>query len=427
VSNRHSEWLAREIPQWVADGLIDADQGARIAARYPAPESRDLRRLQTLIFGAVGAVLVAAGVVLLVAHDWAAWPPAVRVAVAIGQLLAFQAAAAWALFRRRESTVWREAAATCLAASFVAAFTLVTLTYPISDDARAFFLVCGLLVAPLSYVFDAQAPAAAAAFFFAAVAGANPDSAVPCWTFWIGVALLAPKVWLLARDPDREWRLLSVFLAGCLFIGGCISLDGAQPARAWMIYLGGALAATAALGGKAAAADAGAWRRPPAALARWSIPGFALIYTFEAPWRVSKSGLDGLDAAGAVGLAAGAAGAIAALLLARKSGLRERVLAAFGVVAAAAVLLAASPAPAQQLLLDLFLAALAAAAIVEGIRAARFGATNYGLCVAVALAGARFFDSDLSFLARGLLFISAGAGVVAANWVVASRRRGEGP
>jgi hypothetical protein len=48
---------------------------------------------------------------------------------------------------------------------------------------------------------------------------------------------------------------------------------------------------------------------------------------------------------------------------------------------------------------------------------------NTGLLVLSALIIARFFDSDLSFLARGVAFILLGAGFLTAN-VVILRRKG---
>jgi hypothetical protein len=47
---------------------------------------------------------------------------------------------------------------------------------------------------------------------------------------------------------------------------------------------------------------------------------------------------------------------------------------------------------------------------------------NFGLLVIVALALARFFDSDLSFVSRGLGFIAVGIGFLVANVILFKKR-----
>jgi hypothetical protein len=49
---------------------------------------------------------------------------------------------------------------------------------------------------------------------------------------------------------------------------------------------------------------------------------------------------------------------------------------------------------------------------------------NYGLLILTALIICRFFDLDMSFVARGLLFVLVGAGFFAANiWMVKKRKQ----
>ena len=76
-----------------------------------------------------------------------------------------------------------------------------------------------------------------------------------------------------------------------------------------------------------------------------------------------------------------------------------------------------------QALFNVYLFALGLGALVAGIRSGRLGRTNAGLLALSALIVARFFDSDLSFLARGLAFILVGAALLTAN-VVMLRRKG---
>ena len=48
---------------------------------------------------------------------------------------------------------------------------------------------------------------------------------------------------------------------------------------------------------------------------------------------------------------------------------------------------------------------------------------NFGLAIIAALAIARFFDSDLSFVVRAIGFIVIGLGFLATNFILFKKRR----
>jgi len=74
-------------------------------------------------------------------------------------------------------------------------------------------------------------------------------------------------------------------------------------------------------------------------------------------------------------------------------------------------------------LFDLYLLVAGLWLLVTGIRINKQGQMNVGLLALTALIIARFFDSDLNFLLRGLVFIALGIAFLVAN-VVMLRRKG---
>jgi len=62
---------------------------------------------------------------------------------------------------------------------------------------------------------------------------------------------------------------------------------------------------------------------------------------------------------------------------------------------------------------------------VHGFRHDRLGTVNGGLILLIAVFLARFFDFDLTFLARGVAFIVVGAGFLALNGLLFRRSRKE--
>jgi hypothetical protein len=52
------------------------------------------------------------------------------------------------------------------------------------------------------------------------------------------------------------------------------------------------------------------------------------------------------------------------------------------------------------------------------------GILNYGLVIISILVACRFFDTDMSFVLRGLIFVSLGLGFFAVNYWMIKKRKG---
>jgi hypothetical protein len=71
-----------------------------------------------------------------------------------------------------------------------------------------------------------------------------------------------------------------------------------------------------------------------------------------------------------------------------------------------------------------WLLAVGAATLNDGFRRMELGTANRGLLAVGALLIARFFDTDFSFLLRGLAFVALGAGCFVVNvWLMRRGRR----
>jgi hypothetical protein len=74
-------------------------------------------------------------------------------------------------------------------------------------------------------------------------------------------------------------------------------------------------------------------------------------------------------------------------------------------------------------LINLILFAVGILTIREGAREDNLGTLNYGLIIITALVICRFFDTDLSFVIRGILFLLVGAGFFATNYFMLNKRK----
>ena len=80
-----------------------------------------------------------------------------------------------------------------------------------------------------------------------------------------------------------------------------------------------------------------------------------------------------------------------------------------------------------QVLVNIFILILAIYTIREGAQADHLGRMNYGLMILTLLIICRFFDTDLSFVVRGLLFVMVGLGFFAMNYRMIRKRKEQQP
>lgn len=111
VSKRHVQWLYEQLPTLVRDGILPAESAERLRKHYGEVEPGGGRRAALLILGILGAALIGAGVILLVAHNWDDLSRSARVALAFAPLVTAIALAGWVLLKRRESAPWCEGGA----------------------------------------------------------------------------------------------------------------------------------------------------------------------------------------------------------------------------------------------------------------------------------------------------------------------------
>jgi hypothetical protein len=76
-----------------------------------------------------------------------------------------------------------------------------------------------------------------------------------------------------------------------------------------------------------------------------------------------------------------------------------------------------------QLLTNLLILVLAVYTIRDGAQRNHLGILNYGLLIITALICCRFFDTDFSFVVRGLLFIGVGVGFFVTNYYTIQKRK----
>ncbi len=417
-------WLYGQLPELVAGGVLTAEAAERIREHYgPLPQGLGRWTLLT-VFGFVGAVLLGLGIILILGHNWDRLDHMTRLLISLGQLLLAQAAAAFALLRRRDSRAWTEGTAAFLALSVGACIALVGQTYHLVDDFKNFLLVWMLLSLPLVYLMEAEGVAgmylAGVAAWLASVQGLGAIK----YAAWGLLALVLPYYARLLR-ADRygnpavimSWLVLLCFYA-------CFSLTGDK--QLWRIAYPLLFCATYLAGRLLFAAEDKGWKKPFQALGMAGALIMAFSLSFKGAWLLRQpptvSREEYLAVLGLVALFVG----LGALLAKRKEPWPGLIAVLPLAVGAGYMLQAADRSGVYAaVFMSLYLLAVSVGYIRQGARENRLGLLNAGMLMLAALVLLRFFDFSYSFVVRGVAFIAVGAAFLAVN-VAMSRRKGGG-
>ncbi|OAI43394.1 hypothetical protein AYO41_01890 [Verrucomicrobia bacterium SCGC AG-212-E04] len=134
--------LKPEIDRWVAEGVIQPDQGATILARYPAADGPG--KLMA-IFISVGVVLILGGIALVIASNWEHLPATAKMAglllllAAVGVVGIEAKSRAWA-------RAWWDGAFTAASVLPLLGLALVSQIFHVTGKATGLFLGWVLLI-----------------------------------------------------------------------------------------------------------------------------------------------------------------------------------------------------------------------------------------------------------------------------------------
>ena len=433
-----TRWLLAELPELVTSGVLTEEAADALRHRYSAAPPGEPRRIGFILSAILGSLLVGAGVVLLVAHNWDFLSRPIRCAIAFAPLILSQALAIFVLLRRNGSAAWRETAAILNVVAVGTAMALVSQTYQIQGDFARFILVWMILALPIVYLF--QTSVGLSAYFVGAavwVVSSKHDaffgSHASDLFAWVLLLLGVPAFVMLLRQNRNGYGTLLATTAlaiGCAFSLGQTDDIGAQSfwrcsfAAYWtLVYLVGAVPFSD-------------WRptrfHPFVAIGWIGILSMAVFLSFQDEWRNRQwqSAVDfvprhypDLLAFGIQIVWIGAALLFTGYALWKK---RDSNLApaALTPIVAIAWLVAKQTGNAlvSSLLLNFFLLALGVYTLLRGIRSGRVFEANLGMVVIAILATARFFDTDLEFVVRGIAFIAIGLGFLATNVIVFKRK-----
>ena len=147
----HHRWLNDQLPQWERDGLVTTENAASLRQRHPFDDSQP--GVAQLVMGALGALLIGAGLITIIGYNWDDFTRPVRLLFAFLPLLGSQVFSLLVLRKGDAAAAWvRETAAMLQTMATGACIALVSQIYNLGGAWPGFLFAWFLLSLPLVWV-----------------------------------------------------------------------------------------------------------------------------------------------------------------------------------------------------------------------------------------------------------------------------------
>lgn len=412
--------IQKELPQLVAHNVISAQTAADIE-RYYANKKVPESNILLSVFGVLGSVLVGLGIILIFAHNWDDFSRVTKTLLAFLPLVVFQGLTAYTLIAKK-SNVWKEAAGTLLFFAVGSSIALVAQIYNIPGNMGSFLCTWVVLCLPLIYLLRSNALAVlhlVLATWYGVEVGYDNDTQP--YLYLLLLALFIPFYYRLIKQQAGS-NITAVMhwlvpLSAIIVFGGFVNDYYRFTALLYMAFF----CLLYAIG-----------KLPYFShYRRTGYTGFGevgiLVLLFTGTFLDFWKGVTYQNIYPSIGLVVVFTAFTAAgiyLALRSKKSLKETdwILWA-GFVFPVLFLCALANTGMATVLGNLVVLALGCIIIKQGVDSLNFRSLNFGLVIVSALTICRFFDTDMSFAIRGLLFLAVGAGFFTANYIVARKKR----
>ncbi len=414
--------LEKQLVELLEAEVINSDTAQKISAYYNTKEEAKPNRLFT-IFGVLGALLIGLGIILVVAHNWDGMPRNLKTAFAFLPLVIGQIACAYGLVKKK-GNAWVESSATFLILAVGATIALVSQIYNIPGNLSDFLLVWVACTAPLLYLLRSNLALIlhlVLITWYACDLGYFFNSSIPWW-YLLLFAWVVPYYVKLQKEQAKSniagvlnWLLpLSlVIVLGSFTKGNSLSFI-MYVALFGLLYNIGQLPIFA---------DQKLRRNGYTIIGSLGTIILLLMMTFE--WFWTDAFEDSFDQIELLITTVLFITGVAVLgYLHFKKQIQGFNLFQYAFLVVGLLYLTRDLGHIHNIVLtNLLVAALGLFAVRIGINKSSYGVLNYGLLIITTLIICRFFDTNLDFIFRGILFISVGIGFFFANYLLIKKQR----
>ncbi len=413
-----------ELEELVSAGIISQEKAAEIDAYFHQKESERPNRI-LIAFGILGALLVGLGIILLVAHNWDHLSRSVKTMIAFVPVITSQVLVGYALWKGRHHRTLIESTVVLLILSVGACMALVSQIYNIPGTISTFMMTWVLLSAPLVYIAHSSMASLLVLLgitYYGMDVGYNHRGGQLPYAYWGIILVLLPYYWKLIKDyPKSNFTVFHHW-----FFPGSIALTlgvfGAEQ-EFWLFPAYMSLSVICLVLAEKV-------RGESLFQNGYQVLGFAgvfiilLLSTFDFFWDEVRE-MDRFFAGREfiLTLALSVLSVIVSLLLKNISKSSKWIISGF-LFLTLFVFGRYFPTIAQ-VVANLAMMFLGVFYLRAGARTGRLAKMNLGFLIIMAVVLSRFFDSEISFVLRGLIFVIIGMAFFAANYYMMKQKAHE--
>ncbi|MCC6753959.1 MAG: DUF2157 domain-containing protein [Saprospiraceae bacterium] len=198
--------LLKDLGDLVQAGVIPAETADAIRAYYDDRRRQSPNRV-ILLFSIIGSLLMGLGVLFILAHNWDQFSRPTKSILAFVPLLLCQVLCAYTLLRKSGHSAWRESASSLLVFAVGGCMSLIAQIFHLSGSFSDFLLTWCLLSLPLVYIMRSSVTSLlvlAGASLYALQSLEAPENRGNWMGYLLLLAGLAPHYWGLLRSNTDQ-------------------------------------------------------------------------------------------------------------------------------------------------------------------------------------------------------------------------------
>ncbi len=415
--------LKNDLKELVAAEVISEAVSQKISTYYETQTPQKPKSLFT-IFGVLGALLIGLGIILILAHNWDDFSRTVKTIWAFVPLLIGQCFVGFSIIKNKGRT-WKEASGTFLYLAIGATIALISQIYNIPGSMGSFLLSWTLLGALLLYLLGSKAILLLHLVFstaYACTVGYFDDNQVPWWYLVQIIWFIPYYIHLLKTASKNNFTHVLNWLVPFSFIitlGAFLKSDDNILALAYMSLFG----VFYALGNLPKFSVHKLRTIGLRVLGSLGLVFIVLIASFEGFWSPLSKITYALHDVSVVLILVSTATFIVGFQWFKKLPQRFNFVQYAYFIFALIFLTISEENTLPLILVNLLIFCLGLFTIKIGAQKNNYGILNYGLLIITILIICRFFDTNIDFIIRGLLFVGIGVGFFAANYYLYKKQQ----
>lgn len=421
-----SDKITNELEELLHANVVTTETAEKIREYFHQKKEENHNRLSS-IFGILGAILVGLGIILVFAHNWDNLSRLTKIILSFLPLLVGQLLCGYSILKKSESTVWKETSSIFLFFAIGASISLVAQVYNIPGDLDSFIITWMLLSLPLVYLLQSSVVSLlyiAGITYYGCNANYFTYPSTHSFLFWLLLLGIAPHYYQLVKT--NALSNFTLFHNWFISISIVICLGTIAHKNGHLLYLSYmSLFTIFYFIGKTSFFDKQKLKNNSFLIVgKLGILYLLLLYSFKWFWNKSFYKTDSISETllSIEFITACALTLIAALLFYKKNSrtnFKEVSLLELVFLMNIFPLISGYEFSVVANVIVLFIGIFE---VKRGIKLNHLGLLNFGLLLITILITCRFFDTDLSFVLRGILFITIGLGFFLANYFILKKR-----